>query len=154
MPELLLTEPSWPALLFSALAGLLAGLLLSQRKVRSAEREATSASARLAAEQAASAEKLALQRQNHEQLQQAFKALSAEALRDNNRSFLQLAQAQLERFQVEAKGDLHQRQEAIDQLVKPLRESLTKVDSRSPSSSSAPWWTSSLARWSSWGTTF
>jgi DNA recombination protein RmuC len=41
-----------------------------------------------------------------------------------------LARATLERFQQTAKGDLEQRQQAIDQLVKPLKESLEKVDGK------------------------
>ncbi|HEY5838320.1 MAG TPA: DNA recombination protein RmuC, partial [Pyrinomonadaceae bacterium] len=36
----------------------------------------------------------------------------------------------LEKFQATAKGDLDQRQQAIDQLVKPLKESLEKVDGK------------------------
>ncbi|MGZ8842491.1 MAG: DNA recombination protein RmuC, partial [Pyrinomonadaceae bacterium] len=51
-------------------------------------------------------------------------------LKDNNQEFLNLARATLERFQATAKGDLDQRQQAIDQLVKPLKESLEKVDGR------------------------
>src|SRR4029077_1016998 len=41
-----------------------------------------------------------------------------------------LANSTLERFQQTAKGDLEQRQKAIDQLVKPLKESLEKVDGK------------------------
>lgn len=61
-------------------------------------------------------------------LSDAFKALSAEALRNNNAQFLQLAKTDLEKFQSGAKADLDKRQEAINQLVKPLKESLAKVD--------------------------
>lgn len=61
-------------------------------------------------------------------LSDAFKALSAEALRNNNSQFLQLAKTDLEKFQSGAKADLEKRQEAINQLVKPLKESLAKVD--------------------------
>ena len=65
-----------------------------------------------------------------EELSVKFKALSQDALRDNNQSFLQLAHATLEKFQESAKGDLELRQNAINQLVTPLRESLEKVDLR------------------------
>jgi DNA recombination protein RmuC len=71
---------------------------------------------------------LAAERDAHTRLANEFKALSAEALKSNNESFLKLAQATLERFQEGAKGDLASRQQAIDSLVKPLRESLEKVD--------------------------
>jgi DNA recombination protein RmuC len=43
---------------------------------------------------------------------------------------LELARTTLERFQETAKGDLEFRQKAIDQLIKPLRESLDKVDGK------------------------
>ena len=65
-----------------------------------------------------------------EDLSNRFKALSRDALKDNNQSFLELARSTLERFQETAKGDLESRQKSIDQLVKPLKESLEKVDSR------------------------
>jgi DNA recombination protein RmuC len=69
-------------------------------------------------------------KQAAEELSEKFKALSRDALKDNNQSFLQLAQSTLERFQATAKGDLESRQKAIDQLVKPLKESLEKVDGK------------------------
>jgi DNA recombination protein RmuC len=65
-----------------------------------------------------------------EELGEKFKALSRDALKDNNQTFLELARTTLERFQATAKGDLESRQKAIDQLVKPLKESLEKVDGK------------------------
>src|SRR6266446_6226873 len=65
-----------------------------------------------------------------EEFAEKFKALSRDALKDNNQSFLDLARATLEKFQETAKGDLELRQRAIDQLVKPLAESLQKVDGK------------------------
>jgi len=75
-------------------------------------------------------EKLAVINEAQRKLSDAFKALAAEALKSNNQSFLELAKATLETFQESAKGDLEKRQEAIDQLVKPVKESLEKVDSK------------------------
>src|SRR5205814_4627725 len=65
-----------------------------------------------------------------EELAEKFKALSRDALKDNNQEFLNLARATLEQFQTKAKGELDQRQQAIDQLVKPLKDSLEKVDGK------------------------
>ncbi|MHC1697206.1 MAG: hypothetical protein AB9919_03895 [Geobacteraceae bacterium] len=81
-------------------------------------------------ERKASEEKLAVLDAAQVKLSDAFKALSAEALQSNNRSFLELARTQLEKFQEVARGDLEHRQLAIDELVKPLRESLEKVDGK------------------------
>jgi DNA recombination protein RmuC len=80
-------------------------------------------------ERKATEEKLALVNEAKQNLSDAFKALSAEALKSNNQSFLDLAKSTLEKFQEGAKTDLTTRQKAIDDLVKPIKESLEKVDS-------------------------
>lgn len=58
----------------------------------------------------------------------AFAALSAEALRQNNQSFLELAHAKLGAVHQASASDLAARQQAVDQLVKPLRDTLDRVD--------------------------
>ena len=63
-------------------------------------------------------------------MENAFQSLSAEALRQNNRSFLDLARSSLGEFQQMARGDLEKRQLAIDALVTPVRTSLEKVDEK------------------------
>ena len=85
---------------------------------------------RLEDERRASQEKLALLSSAEEKFTDAFKALSADALRNNNRSFLDLAKQNLETFQQNAKGDLERRHSAINDLIKPLKESLEKVDGK------------------------
>lgn len=82
----------------------------------------------LDAERKAAIEKLGLLEDAQNKLSDAFKALSAEALATNNKSFLQLAGEQLQRFQDNARGDLESRQKAIGELVQPLKDSLEKVD--------------------------
>src|SRR3982751_6210547 len=81
-------------------------------------------------ERQANAEKLRLLDEAQARLSDAFKTLSAEALQNNNANFLHLAKATLERFQEGAKGDLERRQQAIGELVLPLRESLQKMDDK------------------------
>ena len=76
------------------------------------------------------AEKIELLKAAEVKLSDAFKALSAEALRSNNESFLKLARENLAQFQKTAQGDLDKRQEAIGSLVKPIQESLIKVDEK------------------------
>ncbi|MFZ5640420.1 MAG: DNA recombination protein RmuC [Bacillota bacterium] len=83
---------------------------------------------RLSEERRAAGEKLSLLQEAQQKLSDAFKALSADALKSNNQSFLELARATLEKFQDTARTDLESRQKAIDELVKPLKESLEKVD--------------------------
>lgn len=76
------------------------------------------------------AEKLQLLSSASEELRTAFQALAADALKSNNESFLQLAKTRLEKYQAEAKGDLEARQKAVENLVTPIKESLTKVDAQ------------------------
>jgi len=90
--------------------------------------EAATLETRLAGERKAAEEKLAILNDAQAKLSDAFKALSAEALKSNNESFLNLARTTLEKFQEGARNDLEKRQTAIDQLVKPVRETLQKFD--------------------------
>lgn len=79
-------------------------------------------------ERLATEEKLAIINEAQQKLSDAFKALSADALSSNNKSFLELAKATLEKFQEGAKSDLDARSTAIGNLVKPIKESMEKVD--------------------------
>jgi DNA recombination protein RmuC len=60
----------------------------------------------------------------------AFQSLSAQALRSNNSSFLELAQTVFSKLQEGAKGDLEVRKKEISEMVKPIREELKHVDTR------------------------
>src|SRR5260370_37700125 len=86
--------------------------------------------AELEGERRVAQERMASFKNATEELSEKFKALSRDALKDNNQSFLELARSTLEKFQESAKGDLESRQKAIDQLVRPLTESLQKVDGK------------------------
>lgn len=63
-------------------------------------------------------------------LLESFKALSADALRSNNQSFLELARETFGKLHQQSADELGKRQQAIDSLVKPLKESLEKVDAK------------------------
>jgi DNA recombination protein RmuC len=76
------------------------------------------------------AERLRAEQDAHERLTNEFKALSADALRANRADFLEQAKQTFGQLQQQSSGDLEKRQQAIDALVKPLRESLEKVDGK------------------------
>lgn len=57
-------------------------------------------------------------------LREAFKALSADALKQTAPEFLRLAEQSFGKFQEVAKGDLDKRQESIKVLVEPLKQQL------------------------------
>ena len=63
-----------------------------------------------------------------EELSKSFAQLSQGALERNNKMFLDLAKENLTQMQESAKGDLEKKQQAIDNLIKPIKESLDKVD--------------------------
>jgi len=99
-------------------------------RVAELERAHARLDAEMEGERKATAEKLALMAEAETRFKDAFQALSATALKSNNESFLELARTQLAGFQQRSQADLEERQKAIDALVKPLAESLAKVDGK------------------------
>jgi len=63
-------------------------------------------------------------------LADTFRALSADALARNNQMFLDLAKSSLAQTQEAARGELEKRQQAIAEMVVPVRAALDKVDSK------------------------
>lgn len=57
-----------------------------------------------------------------------FKALAADALHQNSQSFMQLAEQTLKTQMTQAQGDLEQRKQAVEALVKPIRETLDNME--------------------------
>lgn len=103
--------------------------VLERRQQEMAELRAQVAAleTRLAHEREATAEKLRLIEAARAQLSEAFQALSAEALRNNNQAFLDLARQSLAAQQEAARGELETRRQAVEALVKPLAESLERL---------------------------
>lgn len=97
----------------------------AELKARLAELEV-----RLAQERATAVEKLKLLEEARAQLTEAFKALSAEALARNNRTFLELAKQSLAAQHEAAKSELELRRQAVDALIKPLYETLEKLSAQ------------------------
>lgn len=126
----------WVMLGFGAGVGLVLGVLTAWLVVglRARDRLAQSREAyarletALDGERRLAAERLAVHEAGEARLREAFEALSRRALDWNNRSFLDLARAQLGEFQQGARCDLDARQTAIDELLRPVRESLERMD--------------------------
>ena len=113
-----------------ALLGFAFGLILlfwqrGRWQTRNAELEI-----RLEQERDSADEKAALLDNAERKLSDAFKSLSADALKSNNQAFLDLARQNLASFQEQAKGDLAARQQAVATLVKPLAETLDKLNAQ------------------------
>jgi DNA recombination protein RmuC len=86
--------------------------------------------ARLEADQRSTAEKLTVLENARDAMKDAFAAISSDLLAQNNARFLELAKQKFGELQNTAMTDLTGRQKAIDELVQPLRESLSKVDAK------------------------
>jgi DNA recombination protein RmuC len=98
-----------------------------QRQVADLREEQGRLMAQLEGERQLAAEKLSLLRDAEAKLREAFASLSAEALRTNTQSFLELAKTSLADCQRVAAADLQAREQAVSDMLKPLRESLDRV---------------------------
>ncbi|HKC26545.1 MAG TPA: DNA recombination protein RmuC [Jatrophihabitans sp.] len=123
-------------------AGVVIGLLVgrsrtemrSQGALREAEAAAHEAreqvarlSATLDAERAVALQRAETDASSEQRLREAFDSLAGDALRRNNEAFAALAEAKLSTVKANADGELAQRQQAIEGMVTPLRESLERV---------------------------
>ena len=95
------------------------------------------AEARHAASEKMLVEQRSLQDKALIDLREAFKALSADALKQTAPEFLRLAEQSFGKLQEAAKGDLSQRQEAIKGLVEPLKQQLETYQKRLQQSEAA-----------------
>ena len=109
----------------------LAAELAAEKSARAAlGSEGARLGAELAAERAGAEARVAELRSAHDRLKGEFAELSALALRSNRDDFLKLAEQSFAQLHEKSAGDLTVRQQAIDLLVKPLRDSLEKVDAK------------------------
>lgn len=63
-------------------------------------------------------------------LKNQFQSLSLEALNKSQENFLRLAKTSFEKIQEEAKGELGKKEEKIDSLLMPIKESLNKFEQK------------------------
>jgi len=117
--------------LLGVAVGLALGWLLARQRsevdTRAALTEAAGLRAALEADRTAAARREAMMVRTDDQLRELFGSQAAEALQRNADAVIKLAEAQFAKSATAAGGDLAQRQQAIDAMVAPLRESLAKV---------------------------
>jgi len=94
------------------------------------EKECSRLETALQKDQEAARKERALLDHAQAKLSDAFKALSAEALKSNNQMFLEIAKSSFDKLREGAEGDLGKKAQAIEQMVQPVRESLDKFDSK------------------------
>jgi len=120
------------AALLAGFLGLLIGWLIARLQAQRIINELSVENARLETEVDGEA------RHHHKQLEQLqsaresfsahFSVLSQKALRQNSHQFLNLAEQNLKHHQTQAQSELKQRQQAIDNMVQPIREALSKTE--------------------------
>ena len=127
--------PLYLALLISVFAAALGGWiahLRQQRRIAELSTKNTELDTTLEMERSTHIDKLTALEKNHDQarnqLTETFSHLSSQALKHNNEEFLKLAQENLKQFQTKAQGELTQKEQAIENLVKPIKEALEKTE--------------------------
>jgi DNA recombination protein RmuC len=112
----------------AALAGGLITYMRLHRRISVLSEKNTELSTTLELERKAQSEKLETLEQARSQLSETFGNLSSQALKHNSEEFLKLAHENLKQFQIKAQGDLSQKEQAIENLVKPIKEALEKTE--------------------------
>jgi DNA recombination protein RmuC len=97
-----------------------------------AQARAADERARAAQQHAASVERAAQEKAEliDSQLAERFQALSAQALDQSARTFLQMAEGRLSAANAKAAGELESRKAAVEHLVEPLRDTLARVEAQ------------------------
>jgi DNA recombination protein RmuC len=110
--------------------GRLRALAVESARAGELERQLLKAESQLEHERTLAQERLTTLQDAQERLSTSFKALSAEALQASMKQLTELARAQLQAAQSEAKGDLDKRHAAFEQLVSPLKDQLGRMDAQ------------------------
>jgi DNA recombination protein RmuC len=125
-------------LLVGVALGAAIGFLLARGRLAGVTADLTG-QARAAQEQAAAAQQRATMTEQaareraellDSQLAERFQSLSAQALDQSARTFLQIAEGRLNAAGARAAGELDNRKAAVEHLVQPLRETLARVESQ------------------------
>jgi len=131
----LLSQPWWPAipLVILLLGCFIGGLIFGSRgatQVRRNQADIVRLEAELDAERRIGKERERAFDEAKDSLEASFSLLSGEALKRNTETFLQIADARLRQQQAVAEGDLAARQQAVENLVKPITETLQRTEAQ------------------------
>ena len=116
--------------LVSALVGYLVGTLLAARRAESLRVDLESTRAKLTSESDLRTRTAELLAQSEAQVRAAVESASRAALNANSETFLKLAREVFGNDQTKANASLKEREEAIKQLVEPIRAALVKQEAQ------------------------
>lgn len=111
----------WLLLLGGMLLGALLASLIAVIKIQHYKQQ-------IAQQKLAESEKTQALKLAEQQLAAVFNDMSQKALNQNNEQFLRLAEENLKKHQLYSKTELEKREQSIENLIKPIKESLTKTD--------------------------
>jgi DNA recombination protein RmuC len=114
-------------MLLGIVIGAAIGYLFASGRARGADERARAAEQRAAMIERGAAERAALV---EGQLAERFQALSAEALDASTARFLEVAEGRLQAANARAAGELEVRRAAVENLVGPLKETLTSLEAQ------------------------
>ncbi|NHA14527.1 DNA recombination protein RmuC [Thioalkalivibrio sp. XN279] len=119
-----------PYLLFAGglLVGIVATILALQPRAARLREKLAVAQSRLEAQARTEEELNSSINMLEQRLARIFDDLAKRSLQDNSRQFLELAQQNLEVHRTRAQGDLKAREQAVEAMVKPIREALEKTE--------------------------
>ncbi|MEJ2299658.1 MAG: DNA recombination protein RmuC [Woeseiaceae bacterium] len=117
-------EIGLPAAGIGLLLGLLIMWLIGRRRAQELEEDLSQTQASLKHQEALDEERKAAFELANARLTEAFSDISNRSLRANSDTFLQLARQNLETQQEKAKRELGEREKAVEDLVKPIRDAL------------------------------
>lgn len=103
-------------------------IALLERNLLNASQEKSALAARLEETEKRRREQALLMEQSEARLRDAFGALSREALDKNNEMFLSLAGTKFGELKKGAEAELEAKKTAVDSLVKPIGQTLEKMD--------------------------
>ena len=119
-----------PVLLFSILVAFLAGMLTSSlyhnSRLQQLRRKHERLEDELELERRMITERDVALHTMNATIRESFASMATAALRTNNEQFLHLARENLGAFQARADSELEKREQAVESLVKPIREALDK----------------------------
>ena len=101
-----------------------------RERLITANEEITSAKTNLESERRSHAARIEELEKMGAEIERKFTVLASEALGRNSENFLKLVTERFEKHKSTAEKDLEERQKAIETLVKPISESLTKFENK------------------------
>jgi DNA recombination protein RmuC len=109
------------------IVGVLLGALIGWLAMRPAQARLQAA---LERDRALHQERVGAYDQAEQTFRDAFQALSAQALSQNNQSFLTLAETSMAKVRSESAADIDARKKAIEELLAPMKDTLLRMDAQ------------------------